>query len=1006
MAELYARETELARLESYLQQALGGNGQVCLISGEAGAGKTALMEEFGERAAAVHDDLIYVVGTCDAQTGDGDAYLPFREIMQQLTGDIEGKVAQGQVSQDQANRLRKMMLVAGETLVDLAPDLIGVVIPGATLLAKAGKTLAGKSKWAEKLRAKIAERERSEVQLDKSQVYEQYANVLQRLSQEAPLVLVVDDMQWADTASLGLLFRLARRLQGHRILLVGLYRPNDLAVDRGGQRHPLEAVLSEVKRYQGDVTIDLDAAIRAGGRAFIDALIDNDPNGLGDAFRRALEGHTGGHPLFTLELLQNLKERGDLFQDAEGRWVADEGLSWSELPSRIEGVIEERINRLEDDLVRTLQVASVEGPQFAAEVVAKVQPLEPREVIRRLSETLQRQHRLVNAEGMTRVGSQRVSHYRFANQLLQSYLYEMLDEAEASYLHEDMGLALEALYGAEADQVAVQLARHFDLAGLRDKAREYLIMAAKQAAGGYANEQALKHYRKAYEYTPDDDLESRYQLMLEMVGLDNLLAEQGVLFGDIERLTSLAEQLGDPLKRAEAAIQMALYELEAGRHEAAISQAERAVELVGPLDDDGGAEGRARIIWGRALRAQSYNDEAKSQLQKGLVLARLAGNREAEAGAYTILGVLFDVTGQAGEARKHFERALELHTASGNRVRQGSDYMHIALSHWRTGEQQQAAELLERSVAIAREVGDRDGGGKALANLGIIRLDIGEVDRAKQHVEEALEINREIGSPYSLARTLGVYSTILDRLNDPVGARSAELEALELDLAVGDRQDEVFRRLNLGRIALTLGDSDEALEQLTRGLEMSTEIDELWAACSAHGHLSMLHEVFGQAEKAVEQATAAVELAVRLESPINQQINLVRLARAHLAAGDMAAAAAALERGLALAGDDPVFDFAAVRAELALARGDNSAAFKAVEAVIEPALQHELEGASDTEKLYLTIYRTLRAVHDARSRAVLEAGRANLATMSAGLEEAEQLRMFNEHPTYRLLLAG
>src|SRR5690606_3838020 len=170
--------------------------------------------------------------------------------------------------------------------------------------------------------------------------------------------------------------------------------------------------------------------------------------------------------------------------------------------------------------------------------------------------------------------------------------------------------------------------------------------------------------------------------------------------------------------------------------------------------------------------------------------------------------------------------------------------------------------------------------------------------------------------------------------------------------------------------------------------------------------LSMLHEVFGQAEKAVEQATAAVELAVRLESPINQQINLVRLARAHLAAGDMAAAAAALEPGLALAGDDPVFDFAAVRAELALARGDNSAAFKAVEAVIEPALQHELEGASDTEKLYLTIYRTLRAVHDARSRAVLEAGRANLATMSAGLEEAEQLRMFNEHPTYRLLLAG
>src|SRR5690606_8982829 len=127
------------------------------------------------------------------------------------------------------------------------------------------------------------------------------------------------------------------------------------------------------------------------------------------------------------------------------------------------------------------------------------QPVDVRELIRSLSESLQRQHRLVTADGMRRIGGQRVSNYRFAHQLMQSYLYRQLDEAEASYLHEDVGLALEALYGEEADQIAVQLARHFDLAGLPEKAVPYLKQAGDQAAARFANEQALTHYRRALE---------------------------------------------------------------------------------------------------------------------------------------------------------------------------------------------------------------------------------------------------------------------------------------------------------------------------------------------------------------------------------------------------------------------------------------------------------------------------------------------------------------------------
>src|SRR5690606_26189595 len=138
----------------------------------------------------------------------------------------------------------------------------------------------------------------------------------------------------------------------------------------------------------GDVVIDLDEARKFNGRAFIDAFLDEEPNELGDDFREALVGHTGGHPLFTIELLRDLQERGDLLKDDRGAWVVGDRLSWDDLPSRVEGVIEERVARLDATSVRSLRVASVEGPQFTAEIVAKVQPAEVREVIRLLSGSL------------------------------------------------------------------------------------------------------------------------------------------------------------------------------------------------------------------------------------------------------------------------------------------------------------------------------------------------------------------------------------------------------------------------------------------------------------------------------------------------------------------------------------------------------------------------------------------------------------------------------------------
>ncbi|HUW13471.1 MAG TPA: AAA family ATPase, partial [Anaerolineae bacterium] len=442
-----ARQAQLTQLRSYLSQALDSHGQVAFVVGEAGSGKTALVTEFASRAEQAQDDLVVVIGNCNAQTGIGDPYLPFREILAQLTGDFEAKLAQGAITAENARRLQGFVRWSCEALMEFGPDLISVLVPGAGLLAKAGKFVVDQAGWLDRFKQLVESKTASPAAstLDQSHIFEQYTNVLKALAAKRPLVLVLDDLQWADSASTSLLFHLGRRIGGSRILVLGTYRPEEVKLGRGGERHPLEKVLAESKRYFGDVWIDLDRAERDETRHFVDALLDLEPNRLGEAFRESFVGHTEGHALFAVELLRDMQERGDLEQDGGGRWIEGGRLDWHGLPARVEGVIEERIGRLNAELRDTLTIGSVEGEEFTAEVIARVRTVDERGLVRSLSQTLDKQHHLVVSQGMRRLGLQPLSAYRFRHNLFQKFLYDDLDAAQRAYLHEDVGNALEAL---------------------------------------------------------------------------------------------------------------------------------------------------------------------------------------------------------------------------------------------------------------------------------------------------------------------------------------------------------------------------------------------------------------------------------------------------------------------------------------------------------------------------------------------------------------------------------
>jgi len=149
-----AREAELARLDSLLNRALAGHGGVALISGEAGSGKTALLDQFARRAGRANGDLIALRGECNAHAGAGDPYLPFRELLQTLAGDVEGRRAGGTLSPDGARRVWEALPAMGAALVEHGPDLIDTFVPGEALLRRveAFPGPAGAVRWQARLR--------------------------------------------------------------------------------------------------------------------------------------------------------------------------------------------------------------------------------------------------------------------------------------------------------------------------------------------------------------------------------------------------------------------------------------------------------------------------------------------------------------------------------------------------------------------------------------------------------------------------------------------------------------------------------------------------------------------------------------------------------------------------------------------------------------------------------------------------------------------------------------
>jgi DNA-binding winged helix-turn-helix (wHTH) protein/tetratricopeptide (TPR) repeat protein len=451
--EPVGRARLLEELGARLDRARAGERQLVFLAGEAGIGKTTVLDAFEARVGG-EPDVMIARGACLEHYGAAEAYLPVLEALGRLLHEP---------GSDRAIRL----------------------------LERYAPTWVAQLPWVARDDDRQASA-RGPLGVTKERMLREMSEALEALTAETTLVLVLEDLHWSDHSTLDLLAMLGRRQESARLLVLGSYRPVDAIV----AGHPLRALVQDlrVRRQCEDIAVEFlrephvatYLSQRFGGHAFPSELA------------RAVHQRTDGNPLFMVRVVDELVALRVL-EPEDDRWrlrrpVAEIARA---VPDSLRALVGKQIDRLQPEAQRLLEAASLLGKEFTIASVAAGLGVEPLVVEDRCEELARQRQFLAAGALFVRPDGTQVARYRFTHSLYPHTIAERVPAGLRLRLHQRVGEWLEHSYGAETAAIAGPLAWHFEEAGDHRRAIRYLVLAAENAAARFAYSDAIRVLEQA-----------------------------------------------------------------------------------------------------------------------------------------------------------------------------------------------------------------------------------------------------------------------------------------------------------------------------------------------------------------------------------------------------------------------------------------------------------------------------------------------------------------------------
>ncbi len=754
---LIDREEEVAALKRALESMLSAKGQVVFVAGEPGIGKTRLAEELLVYARL--RGALALVGHCYEQ----EINVPYLPFLESLRAAVRG-------------------------------------IPGERLAALVGPYAAELVKFVPELSQRIPELAPSpplEPDQERMRLYDNVTAFLAALARTQPLVLMLDDLHWADAATLQFLRHLARSIRAERLLILGTYR--DVEVDR---THPLSSALSEMNRER----LYRRVLVRGLAPHFVAAMIQSifqAPQPVSDELRDLIYQETEGNPFFVEEVLKHLVEIGALYLEG-GRWER-KPVEEIDIPQSVREVIGRRLERVSEACQRVLSLAAVIGRRFRFEVLQALAELQETELLDALEEATRAQ--LIREE--TRVGG---VEYDFVHALIREVLYERLSVRRRMSFHQKVGETLERQHAGRLEAVVEDLAHHFTLAPQGEglgKAIQYSLEAARKAMSLFGYEEAVRYYQNAAELLAEVGDQRRLAdvniaLAEPFLYLDNPTAAVGAY----ERALKFFERQGTAadVARVHGLIGRAL-----ARHRnysEAIPRLESALRQLSPEDHAADVMQIHRYL-AAAMTFTGKVDEAEQHAAQLLALAKEHGTISMQATAYLASGRIASWRMNIDASKASYSEAIKLARQASNPDAYntlGIGLNNMAVEHQARGEFAEVLPLLQEAREVARRVKDMRGISFQNVRLAGHYFGQGDSQTAKQYILENLRM------PLSAIPLLESERMLRQLDGNWEEAASLTREILEHNRRTGDVQAIAFNSALLALYTLELGETQEARE--------------------------------------------------------------------------------------------------------------------------------------------------------------------------------------------------
>jgi class 3 adenylate cyclase/tetratricopeptide (TPR) repeat protein len=804
-AGLVGRADELARLESALANLERGVGRIVCVLGDAGLGKSRLIRELKEKLPPDSGAAWYEVASLSYESGD--PYAMFQQLVRRLTGISAGEEPEAFWEKIKA-------------LVSLLPE------DGAGRAVRVFAALFG--------RPDPEGRSALEGELFQRELYAVMTGVWEARFAGRPAVIVMDDLHWADPASIDLLLHLLPAVEKGPVVLLCAFRPDRAApayrvrqtADNDYPHRYTEVNLRPLSPEEGDELVNRLLTIAE----------------LPDGLRERIRERAAGNPFYVEEVVRTLIDKGAVYpedrpENGEVRryWRAATESAEIEIPDNLQGLLASRIDRLEEGTRHVVQLASVIGRSFYQRVLVEIG--RPDDLS--LADIDDQVGRLVRLEMVQEAARVPDVEYRFRNPMTQEIAYRTILLKRRQEFHQRVGQALEALFPDRHTELAPRLAHHFLAAREGPRALAYLTLSADNAFRLFALEEARSGYTQALEWADQGDAtdEQLVHLHLRKGRTLELLLRHDEAFEIYRAMEAIGEERdSDALRLAGISAQGIAYVVGRFDLENARIYGDKALALARRIGDRY-TEGRAQ--WGLLLASTWADvDHALESGTQGLEIAReLAAQTDASHDVKELLAlILMDLTtpligrGQMPTAMAYAAEAKTLFEALGNLPMVSTAMQRLGQAYRAEGRLVPAAEIYEEATRMDQSIGNE--GGLVGSTLGLLDVyhQLGEIDLFFERRDLLMPVlAREKRMPVELAELYPM--VVYTLMGDP--ARAVALSHAHSDFLRSDARiwPDLYRSFQaLAQVSLgELKAARETLSQIHPGVEQVNYIVPLAA---------------------------------------------------------------------------------------------------------------------------------------------------------------------------------